>query len=241
MKLRDFMVAIGYLPATVFSGMVSITFGSTQTDDDENTVLNEKTGEPEVTPSLLGLILDSIKAVGQGIGDFIASHKKAIATAAWLTLLLAGATALTLFLWPAALTAVATFAIANISILSVVGTNTALQIIAASGLVAAAVSTAVYLVASVANTINWIKECFTKRPDQGKDSEKEDLLDHENSSDDDYDDDSTVQMTRMMPKQHETSDKPAVKPHNSIAPLSRKGSPANSDIELNEDKAANLS
>ncbi|KTD11615.1 transmembrane protein [Legionella gratiana] len=154
MKFKEFMTTVGYLPANVFSGMVNLVLGSTQKDKD---------GETKTNRGLLGLALDGVKYVAQSTANFIAAHKKAISVAAWLSLAAAGGVGLTLFLWPAALTAVATFSIYGFSIAGIVGANTALQIGFAAGLAAAATSVGTYLTAAVVNGISAITSYF-KRP-----------------------------------------------------------------------------
>ncbi len=148
------MQTIAYLPADVFSGMVNLTLGSSQKDKD---------GETKTNRGLLGLLLDGVKYVAQSTANFIAAHKKAISVAAWLSLAAAAGVGLTLFLWPAALTAVATFTVYGFSIAGIVGANTALQIGFAAGLAAAAASVGTYLTASVVNSFSAIASYF-KRP-----------------------------------------------------------------------------
>src|SRR5690606_14491117 len=69
------------------------------------------------------------------------STKKWFASAFWLSLGLAAAAALTVFLWPAALAAVVGFAIANVSIATITS-SVPLQVLLFSGLVFAASSIA---------------------------------------------------------------------------------------------------
>lgn len=66
-------------------------------------------------------------------------------------------------MWPAALTAVATFTVYGFSIAGIVGANTALQIGFAAGLAAAAASVGTYLTATVVNSVSAIASYF-KRP-----------------------------------------------------------------------------
>ncbi len=148
------MRTVAYLPADVFSGAVNLALGSSQKD---------KEGEIKTNRGLLGLLLDGVKYVAQSTANFIAAHKKAISVAAWLSLAAAAGVGLTLFLWPAALTAVATFTVYGFSIAGIVGANTALQIGFAAGLAAAAASVGTYLTAAVVNSVSAIASYF-KRP-----------------------------------------------------------------------------
>ena len=151
-------------PATVLSGISSLLFGSnkrTKNDGYEKDVY----GNEKINNGILGSILDGVKYVGRAVSNFLHDHKKAIATAFWASLVLAGAAALTVFLWPAALAAVTTFTVAGFSIAGVVGANVALQIGAVAALTTVATSAAVYTVAAIANTINFfIKCCAPKKP-----------------------------------------------------------------------------
>lgn len=165
MTFQQFMKEVAYLPATAFSGLVNILFGYT------------KSGEkhPEVSRGLLGLILDAIKFTARFIADFIGNHKKAIAVAFWASLLIGGATALTVFLWPAALTAIATFSIFDISIASIVGANALLQIGAIGTLAFSATSLLTYTIATIANTIdairNYVNHSAKNQPEEYIDGE----------------------------------------------------------------------
>lgn len=174
MTFKEFLKGVGYLPATVFSGLVNIAFGSTQKD--EGQVVLDENNNPVVNPSLLGLILSSIQYVARSIADMIANNKTAITVAFWSSLALAGAAALTVFLWPAALTAVTTFSIFGISIAGVVGADVLLQTGAVGALAFAATSVATYLGASLVNLASALGGCCN-------DPEK---LDYP-SSDDDFD------------------------------------------------------
>lgn len=162
MKFKEVMSTILYLPANAFTGLSNLLLGSTVKEKGRDGVERVKTdldGKPVTTPGLVGYIADGIKIVSRSTADFLSNHKKAIATAAWLSLLAAGAVALTLFLWPAALTAVATFSIAGLSIAAIAGASTIAQIGLAAALTAAAVSVATYVAAAAGNAINWLAEC----------------------------------------------------------------------------------
>ena len=166
MAFREFATAAFHSPATALSWLTDVVFGSyPHTADGE---INDvyASDEPDEYKGLLGLSLNGVRIIGKVIADFVYSHKTAIATAFWSSLAIAGAVALTLFLWPAALTVVATFTIAGLSIAGVVGANVIAQIIVAAALAAAATSVAVYATAAVVNTIigikNFFKGCFSK-------------------------------------------------------------------------------
>ncbi|QMT58782.1 hypothetical protein [Legionella sp. PC997] len=146
MTFKQFMKTVAYLPADAFTGVVKLVLGYTDKYGDEHR-------------GLLGLATDGIKFVGRSISDFLSEHKKAITTAAWLTLATAGAVALTLFLWPAALTAVASFSIYGFSIAGIAGANALAQIGLASLLAGAAVSAATYVGAAAGNFFSWVADC----------------------------------------------------------------------------------
>ncbi len=167
MTFREFATAAFLLPSNVFSGLTNGLLGSykrnartgaikTATNEDGTTTALTNSG-------LLGNVLDGIKYVGRAVSNFVYNHKQAIATAFWASLALAGAAALTVFLWPAALTAVTTFTIAGLSIAGVVGANVVAQIGAVAALTAAATSVAVYATAAVVNTISAISSFFASR------------------------------------------------------------------------------
>ncbi|WP_454784928.1 hypothetical protein [Legionella sp. WA2024007413] len=146
MTFKQFMKTVAYLPANAFTGVVKSVLGYT-----DNKGIAHR--------GLLGLVTDGIKFVGRSISDFLSEHKKAITTAAWLTLAAAGAVALTLFLWPAALTAVASFSIYGFSIAGIAGANALAQIGLASLLAGAAVSAATYVGAAAGNFFSWVADC----------------------------------------------------------------------------------
>jgi hypothetical protein len=164
LTLKKIGSAIGYLPATIFSGMADLLFGYTEKHPNGKVVYDTTTKRPVEHDGILGLLMDGIKAIGRGISGFIADHKKAIAIAFWSSLLIGGAVGLTLFLWPAALAAVAGFTVYGLSIAGIVGTNALLQIGFAAGLAYAATSLFTYLTAGVINTIMLIKNYACPAP-----------------------------------------------------------------------------
>ena len=180
MTFKEFAKAAFLFPATVFGGITSLLLGSYKrrpngeiTTDAECNALSNR--------GLLGSILDGIKYVGRGISNFLYNHRQAIAVAFWASLVLAGAAALTVFLWPAALTAVTTFTIAGLSIAGVVGANVVAQIGAVAALTAAATSVAVYTAAAVANTISAISTFFASRStSRPRPSNEENFAEEEN-------------------------------------------------------------
>lgn len=182
MKFKEVMSTIAYLPANAFTGLSNLLLGSTVKEkgrDGVEKVKMDLDGKPVTTPGLVGYIADGIKIVSRSTADFLSNHKKAIATAAWLSLLAAGAVALTLFLWPAALTAVATFSIAGLSIAAIAGASTIAQIGLAAALTAAAVSVATYVAAAAGNAINWLAECCKGLRSKSQKSRVEILHDEE--------------------------------------------------------------
>ncbi|HHF7367512.1 TPA: hypothetical protein ACPSKY_002646 [Legionella bozemanae] len=185
MKFKEVMSTIAYLPANAFTGLSNLLLGSTVKEKGRDGVEKVKTdlnGKPVTTPGLVGYIADGIKIVSRSTADFLSNHKKAIATAAWLSLLAAGVVALTLFLWPAALTAVATFSIAGLSIAAIAGASTIAQIGLAAALTAAAVSVATYVAAAAGNAINWLAECCKGLRSKSQKSRVE-ILDDEEEDD----------------------------------------------------------
>lgn len=175
------MQTVAYLPADIFIGAVNLTLGSSQ---------KNKEGEVKTKRGLLGLLLDGVKSVAQSTANFIGAHRGAISVAAWLSLTAAAGVGLTLFLWPAALTAVATFTVYGFSIAGIVGANTALQIGFAAGLAAAAASVGTYLTAAAVNTVSAIASYF-KRPsktDKLAASNEESLSDESSHSHDEIPD-----------------------------------------------------
>lgn len=190
MTFKEFMREVAYLPATVFSGVVNALLGSSKVIKD--TKGNEHSIESR---GLLGVALDSVKFVSRSVANFIANHKQAIATAFWASLALAGAAALTVFLWPAALTAVTTFSIYGLSIAGVVGANTLLQIGAVAALTFAATSVATYLTAAVVNTISALVDCCKppKGPKGPETTEGNLNLDEDHDSDCDSDNDEDLE------------------------------------------------
>lgn len=92
------------------------------------------------------------------------SFKKFLIGTVGLSLVAGAAVALTLFLWPAALTAVASFSVYGLSIAGIVGANTALQIGFTAGLAFAATSVASSFASALFNTVSWIKNaCFKSK------------------------------------------------------------------------------
>src|SRR5580704_779728 len=102
MTVKDFFRGAFYLPATIFSGMTNLLLGSYKRDNDD--IIIPDKGRTNINWSLLGLILYPILRVGLATSNLIYKRKLDIAIAFWLSLLAGGATALTVFLWPAALT-----------------------------------------------------------------------------------------------------------------------------------------
>ncbi len=163
MTFKDFMSATFRLPARVLTGLVGLTLGATALKRD-GTV-----DEKRSFPGLLGLVLgsakfalDVVKTIGRTVTGLIRNHQQAIASAFWMSLLVGGAAALTVALWPAALAAVVGFSIGGYSIASVFGANFAVQVGVTAGVGAVLASAAVYSVAAVANFVNFIRSCFTK-------------------------------------------------------------------------------
>lgn len=161
-----FMIGLAKAPATIFGGIVGFVFGYTKRNKNGEPMYK---GKQEVTsPGLIGSILNGIKALlngikalSRGVGNLVLNHQTAITTATWASLAVGGAIALTLFLSPAALAAVAGFSVYGFSIAGLAGANTLMQIGLAAGVAFAATSAATYLTAAV---VNFISACCCKHP-----------------------------------------------------------------------------
>jgi lipid-A-disaccharide synthase-like uncharacterized protein len=173
LTLKKFAIGFVELPATIFSGITSLVFGYTEKKEGKGSAkASPKNQDSLISEGLLGLLLNGIKAIGKGIADFIDDHKTAIAIAFWSSLIIGGGVALTLFLWPAALTAVAGFSIYGLSIAGIAGANALLQIGLAGGLAFAATSLATYLVSGIVNFFLWLKDaCSPPAPGSSSDEE----------------------------------------------------------------------
>lgn len=137
---KKFATVAAELPATILAGGSKLLFGYTAADK------TEKKG-------LFPYLFDGIKYVMRGLSNAISKHKTAITIAFWSSLILASAVALTLFLWPAALTAVASFSIAGVSIAGLVGAGIFAQVGLIAGLTFLATSIATYIGAAIVNGI----------------------------------------------------------------------------------------
>jgi hypothetical protein len=187
MTFKEFMYGAFVLPSKVLSGISDLLLGSYQRDNEGKIKTNYK--EEELTNrGLFGMLLDVVKYIGINISNFLTNHQQAIASAFWFSALFAGAAALTVFLWPAALTAVATFTIAGYSIASVVGANVIAQIGAVAVLTAIATSATVYVIAGFIHTINFFRECVANGKSAGvkenHDSEENDTEENDTEEND---------------------------------------------------------
>ncbi|HAT2087924.1 TPA: lpg2884 family Dot/Icm T4SS effector [Legionella pneumophila] len=160
MTLKQFATGVFYLPAAVFSGLTNLFLGSYAKDKRGNYIQDED-GNYVRNRGLIGLTLDAVKYLGTSVANFISSHQKAISVAFWSSLVVAGAAALTVAFWPAALAAVVNFSVFGVSIASVVGAGYAAQVAATAGVAAALTSTGVYLGATVVNAFNALRECIS--------------------------------------------------------------------------------
>lgn len=167
MTLRRLLNGAFYLPARALTGLTELLLGSylhtPYRNGQPGTIVVDADGVAETDGGILGRLLNGVNDVLKGISNFIYNHQKAIASAFWASFALAGAAALTVFLWPAALTAVATFTIAGYSIANVFGAGLAAQVGGVAAVTAAATSAAVYTVATIANAINWCRGCSSER------------------------------------------------------------------------------
>ncbi|HAT9316056.1 TPA: lpg2884 family Dot/Icm T4SS effector [Legionella pneumophila subsp. pneumophila] len=160
MTLKQFATGVFYLPAAVFSGLTNLFLGSYSKDKRGNYIQDED-GNYVRNRGLIGLTLDAVKYLGTSVANFISNHQKAISVAFWSSLVVAGAAALTVAFWPAALAAVVNFSVFGVSIASVVGAGYAAQVAATAGVAAALTSTGVYLGATVVNAFNALRECIS--------------------------------------------------------------------------------
>jgi hypothetical protein len=176
MTFKELATGAFYLPARIFSGITGLLLGEDY--------VNSK-GKKAVFNGLFGVTVDAVKFVlnvllgavqyiansllnaakylVRGISNFIGNHQKAIAVAFWSSLVVAGAAALTVALWPAALAAVTGFTIGGISIASLVGTGFAAQVAATGGVAAIATSAVVFTGAAIVNTLTGIRDFFVNR------------------------------------------------------------------------------
>ncbi|MFJ1269665.1 hypothetical protein ACD661_13960 [Legionella lytica] len=180
-RLRDFAVGAVELPGTILFGIAKLIFGSTEKYKDGKVKIDRE-GKPIVFAGLLGLILEGVGALGRGISSFIDSHKTAISAAFWASLAIGGAVGLTLYLWPAALTFVADYAIYGYSIAGIVGADPLLQMGFAAGLAFAATSVASWTLTLVANTISALKNACNPQTEQPEESPATQQVNQENGS-----------------------------------------------------------
>lgn len=162
MTFKEFATGVFLLPARTFSFFTGLLLGSYDKDK-YGQIKTDFEGNPVKTRGLFGLALDAVKYIGLSVSNFISNHKQAIAVAFWSSLVTAGAAALTVALWPAALAAVVGFSVYGVSIASLVGTGFAAQVAATAGVAAALTSAAVYVGATVVNAFNGIRSFFAGR------------------------------------------------------------------------------
>ncbi|HAU1152951.1 TPA: hypothetical protein JBI12_13565 [Legionella pneumophila] len=160
MTLKQFATGVFYLPAAVFSGLTNLFLGS-YAKDKRGSYIQDEDGNYVRNRGLIGLTLDAVKYLGTSVANFISNHQKAISVAFWSSLVVAGAAALTVAFWPAALAAVVNFSVFGVSIASVVGAGYAAQVAATAGVAAALTSVGVYVGATVVNAFNYLRECIS--------------------------------------------------------------------------------
>lgn len=152
MTFKDFAMGIFRLPATILNAFMALIFGGEQ-----------RAGLLDYAKFVLFNTLDFITFLGRSLSNLINNNKLAVASAFWASLIIAGATALTLFISPAALNFVANLKIAGYSIALLVGTDPTLQIITGAGISAGLTSVGVYFIASVINCFICLKNlCIAK-------------------------------------------------------------------------------
>lgn len=226
MKLKDFAEKAFYLPATAFSGLANLVLGYTEkpkVPGYNEELQDENQPRPKQKPGLLTLALSlalyGINYVAVGIANFIAAHQKAIAIAFWASLALAGAAALTLLLWPAALTAVAGFTVYGLSIGAIAGGSMVAEIGLAAALTFAATSAATYLAATVVNAFTATRDYFKGRraPDS---SFEERSAEYDLAFDKDQDQEHSARKLSEL-GHRETQERPDFVPEHMVSPLSR--------------------
>lgn len=136
MKFKDVMKSIALGPAWLLTGIARIIGGD----------------HAKGTDGIIGIIHTGSSAVTR----FLKRNQTTIATAFWLSLVVAGAAALTLFLWPAALAAVSGFTVAGLSIAAIAGPSIVAQIGLAAAIAFAATSVATYATVLAANVFSFI-------------------------------------------------------------------------------------
>ncbi|KTD76389.1 hypothetical protein [Legionella waltersii] len=173
MTFKEIMKKVFSAPADAFEFINRALFGYSQTG------INKVSGNKETVnkPGLITLILGLTNWLLTGISNFVSNHKQAIATAFWASLAVAGAAALTVALWPAALAAVTGFTVFGVSIAAVVGTGFVAQVAATAGVAAALTSAAVYVGDAIVTGVKAIIGCFCKPKEskggKGKDTRVE--------------------------------------------------------------------
>ncbi len=169
MALKDIASKVFHFPAALLSGLSGFLFGSYQKFENGD-YITDKNGKALTNPGLFGYLAMGFTATFRAVSNFVSNHETAIATAFWASLVVAGAAALTLALWPAALAAVAGFSVFGLSIAALVGTGVVAQVGVAAALAAAATSVAVYAGAAVVNSFIAVKNWIGNRNNKGDDT-----------------------------------------------------------------------
>ena len=111
-------------------------------------------------PGLLGLIANGVQWLGSAISSFMYNNRMGAGIWFWSSLFVAGAAALTLFLWPAALAAVAGVSVFGVSIGAIAGASVLAQIGLSAAVIATAVTAANIIAGVVKGIVNSIKGCI---------------------------------------------------------------------------------
>lgn len=167
MTFKEFALATFRLPATVFGFMNKLVFGDherVQKDDADQGLVKGQIAPEQRRPfkGLVGLVLETIQAVGKGITNFVKSNKDVIAAAFWASLAVGVAVGLTLAFWPAALAWVGGLSVLGYSIPGLVGTGFVAQVVASSAIAAVLTSAATYVTAATVSFFKFMKELCTK-------------------------------------------------------------------------------
>lgn len=146
LTFKKFAVGFIKLPGMILSGLSALAFGYTEKNEQ---------GETKKRHGLFSLLLTGLIAIGRGLTNIIAKHITAVSTAFWLSLIVGGALALTVFLLPAALTAITSFSVFGFTLGGLIGGfSIGAQSAVIGGLAALATSVVTYACTAIVNGIS---------------------------------------------------------------------------------------
>lgn len=161
MIIKLFLKAVVMLPGNMLNKLLSAALGSYKRTPNGHIEVDTN-GQKLINSGILGHIVEVLKILGLDISNTIYKHRQIIGLAFWTSLLVANITAFTLTLFPGVLATLASLTIAGISIVSLVGSNTLLQLAVISALFAAATNFATYVGAAASNAIHTISSFVTR-------------------------------------------------------------------------------